>query len=69
LSIRVGDPRLLHPGAPLVNKHIEEEVAMDTESFTTALNEDLQTEYQSIIQHINYVATISGPGSSASLTS
>lgn len=34
---------------------------MDTESFVSALNEDLQTEYQSIIQYINHVATISGP--------
>jgi bacterioferritin len=33
---------------------------MDTESFVSALNEDLQTEYQSIIQYINHVATISG---------
>jgi bacterioferritin len=34
---------------------------MDTESFVSALNEDLQTEYQSIIQYVNHVATISGP--------
>jgi bacterioferritin len=33
---------------------------MDTESFVSALNEDLQTEYQSIVQYINHVATISG---------
>ena len=33
---------------------------MDIESFVSALNEDLQTEYQSIIQYINHVATISG---------
>jgi bacterioferritin len=33
---------------------------LDTESFVTALNEDLQTEYQSIIQYINHAATISG---------
>ena len=33
---------------------------MDTESFVSALNEDLETEYQSIIQYINHVATISG---------
>jgi bacterioferritin len=33
---------------------------MDAESFVSALNEDLQTEYQSIIQYINHVATISG---------
>jgi bacterioferritin len=33
---------------------------MDTESFVSALNEDLQTEYQSIIQYINHVATVSG---------
>jgi bacterioferritin len=33
---------------------------MDTQGFVSALNEDLQTEYQSIIQYINHVATISG---------
>lgn len=33
---------------------------MDTESFVAALNDDLQTEYQSIIQYVNHVATISG---------
>jgi bacterioferritin len=33
---------------------------MDTESFVAALNEDLQTEYQSLIQYVNHVATISG---------
>ncbi len=33
---------------------------MDTESFVSALNEDLQTEYQSIIQYVNHVATITG---------
>jgi bacterioferritin len=33
---------------------------MDTEGFVSALNEDLQTEYQSIIQYVNHVATISG---------
>jgi bacterioferritin len=33
---------------------------MDTESFIDALNEDLQTEYQSIVQYINHVATVTG---------
>jgi bacterioferritin len=33
---------------------------MDTESFVAALNEDLQTEYQSIVQYINHIAIISG---------
>jgi bacterioferritin len=33
---------------------------MDTESFVAALNDDLQTEFQSIIQYVNHVATISG---------
>ena len=33
---------------------------MDTDSFVGALNEDLQTEYQSIIQYINHIAVISG---------
>jgi bacterioferritin len=38
-----------------------QEARMDIESFVSALNEDLQTEYQSIIQYVNHVATISGP--------
>jgi bacterioferritin len=33
---------------------------MDTESFVDALNEDLKTEYQSIVQYINHIATITG---------
>ena len=33
---------------------------MDTNSFVGALNEDLQTEYQSIVQYVNHVATITG---------
>jgi bacterioferritin len=33
---------------------------MDKESFLDLLNEDLQTEYQSIVQYIRHVATISG---------
>jgi bacterioferritin len=33
---------------------------MDRESFTAALDEDLQTEYQSILQYISHIATISG---------
>jgi bacterioferritin len=33
---------------------------MDTESFVALLNEDLQTEYQSIVQYINHIATITG---------
>ena len=33
---------------------------MDTESFVAALNEDLQTEYQSIVQYVNHIATITG---------
>jgi bacterioferritin len=33
---------------------------MDTESFVSALNEDLESEYQSIVQYVNHVATISG---------
>jgi bacterioferritin len=33
---------------------------MDTEAFVAALNEDLETEYQSIVQYINHVAVISG---------
>jgi bacterioferritin len=33
---------------------------MDTESFIEELNEDLRTEYQSIVQYISHVATVSG---------
>jgi bacterioferritin len=33
---------------------------MDKESFIEVLNEDLQTEYQSIVQYINHIATVTG---------
>jgi bacterioferritin len=33
---------------------------MDKESFIDALNEDLRTEYQSIVQYISQVATVTG---------
>ena len=33
---------------------------MDKESFLDALNEDLRTEYQSIVQYISHVATVTG---------
>jgi bacterioferritin len=33
---------------------------MDTESFVAALNEDLQSEFQSLIHYVNRIATISG---------
>lgn len=33
---------------------------MDTESFIDALNEDLRTEYQSIVQYISHLATVTG---------
>ena len=33
---------------------------MDIDSFVGALNEDLETEYQSVIQYINHIAMISG---------
>ena len=33
---------------------------MDTESFIDALNEDLRTEYQSIVQYISHAATVTG---------
>ncbi len=33
---------------------------MDKESFIDALNEDLQSEYQSIVQYISHVATVTG---------
>lgn len=35
--------------------------SMDTEAFVSALNEDLQTEFQSIIQYVNHTATLTGP--------
>lgn len=35
--------------------------SMDNEGFVKLLNEDLQTEFQSIVQYVNHVATISGP--------
>ena len=34
---------------------------MDIEAFVALLNEDLCTEYQSIIQYTQHIATISGP--------
>ena len=34
---------------------------MDTTSFIERLNEDLGTEYQSIVQYIQHIATIKGP--------
>jgi bacterioferritin len=33
---------------------------MDIESFIEALNEDLQSEYQSIVQYISHIATVTG---------
>lgn len=33
---------------------------MDTESLVDALNEDLQSEYQSIVQYISHIATVKG---------
>ncbi len=33
---------------------------MDTESFVGALNDDLRTEYQSIIQYVTHIATVRG---------
>jgi bacterioferritin len=33
---------------------------MDKQSFIEALNEDLQSEYQSIVQYIYHIATVSG---------
>jgi bacterioferritin len=33
---------------------------MDKESFVEALNGDLQTEYQSIVQYISHIATVTG---------
>jgi bacterioferritin len=33
---------------------------MDKESFVELLNEDLRTEYQSIVQYISHIATLTG---------
>ena len=33
---------------------------MENESFIEALNEDLRTEYQSIVQYISHIATVTG---------
>ena len=33
---------------------------MDKESFVDSLNEDLQSEYQSIVQYISHIATVTG---------
>jgi bacterioferritin len=34
---------------------------MDKDKFIQLLNEDLGTEYQSIVQYVQHVATITGP--------
>lgn len=33
---------------------------MDQESFVSVLNEDLETEFQSIVQYVSHIATITG---------
>lgn len=33
---------------------------MEKEAFVSKLNEDLETEYQSIVQYVNHIATITG---------
>jgi bacterioferritin len=33
---------------------------LDVEGFVALLNQDLATEYQSIVQYINHIATITG---------
>ena len=37
------------------------EVDMDRDSFIESLNEDLQTEFQSIVQYVQHTAAITGP--------
>jgi bacterioferritin len=37
-----------------------EEATVEVEDFVTLLNEDLETEFQSIVQYTNHVATIKG---------
>jgi bacterioferritin len=38
----------------------ERSTGVDKESFIDTLNEDLQTEYQSIVQYISHIATVTG---------
>ena len=33
---------------------------MDTDALVEALNDDLRTEYQSIVQYVNHIATVTG---------
>jgi bacterioferritin len=33
---------------------------MDQEAFVSAMNEDLETEFQSIVQYVSHIATITG---------
>jgi bacterioferritin len=33
---------------------------MDTQALVAALNEDLETEYQSIVQYVSHIATVTG---------
>src|SRR3984957_7329608 len=37
------------------------EVDMDRDSFIQSLNEDLQTEFQSLVQYVQHTAQITGP--------
>jgi bacterioferritin len=37
------------------------EVDMDRDSFIESLNEDLETEFQSIVQYVQHTAAITGP--------
>src|SRR5271154_6086679 len=37
------------------------EVDMDRDGFIESLNEDLQTEFQSIVQYVQHTAAITGP--------
>ncbi len=39
----------------------ERETTMDTEAFTDLLNEDLSSEYQSIVQYNLHISTVTGP--------
>ena len=51
------------PGSPagFAGRPNGKHLLMDIESFVELLNEDLETEFQSIVQYTNHVATITGP--------
>jgi bacterioferritin len=51
---------LVRQDCPGYDYPMTSEEQMDVENFVALLNEDLGTEYQSIIQYTNHIATITG---------